>query len=107
MERVRIIDPQPPARAAPQRMTFTELGVARLTAPTTGQVTYWDTGRNGQLGFSLLVPAGGTKTDRSAYYHYGQAACRNLGRVGEMDLVEARRLTLEDRRRAAAGTEPR
>ena len=94
-------------RAKAKKMTFTPLALMRLKAPKVGQKLYWDTGTKGQLGLSLLVSAGGTKTFRSTFYLHGERVDRKLGRVGEMDLGEARRLTQEDRKQAAAGVDPR
>jgi integrase len=78
-----------------------------MKTPKVGQMLYWDTGTKGQLGLSVLLSAGGTKTFRSTFRLHGQRIDRKLGRVGEMDLVEARRLTQEDRKKAAAGEDPR
>jgi integrase len=106
--------PQTPAdatgkspRANPHRKTLTELGVRRLLPPTTGQVLIWDGGTKGQLGLSVLLSPGGTKTYRSTFYLFGKPISRKLGRVGELGLEEARRLTREDRASAAKGIDPR
>src|SRR6516164_6852299 len=82
----------------PKRRTFTALSLHRMKTPKVGQMLYWDTGTKGQLGLSVLLSAGGTKTFRSTFRLHGQRIDRKLGRVGEMDLVEARRLTQEDRK---------
>jgi integrase len=96
-----------PARSKAEKKTFTELSLRKLKAPKRGQRLYWDTGTKGQLGLSVLMSAGGTKTYRSTFYLHGKRIDRKLGRVGELDLVEARRLTQEDRKKAAEGTDPR
>ena len=96
-----------PARAKASRKTFTPLFLRRLNPPKQGQRLYWDSGTKGQLGLSLLVSAGGTKTFRSTFYLDGKRIDRKLGRVGELDLTEARRLTQEDRGKAAEGIDPR
>ena len=88
-------------------MTFTDLGLSRLQPPRRGQTTYWDAGTKGQLGLSLLVSSGGTKTFRATSYLHGKAITRKLGRFPEMDLSTARQLTLEDRRIATSGVDPR
>ena len=75
-------------RAKASKMTFTPLALTRLKPPKVGQKLYWDTGTKGQLGLSLLVSAGGTKTFRSTFYLHGERIDRKLGRVGEMDLAK-------------------
>ena len=55
----------------------------------------------------MLVSAGGTKTFRSTFYLNGERIDRKLGRVGEMDLADARRIALEDRSQAAKDIDPR
>jgi integrase len=95
------------ARAKAKKTTLTELGLRRLKPPKEGQRLYWDTGSKGQLGLSVLVSAGGTKTYRSTFYLHGKRIDRKLGRVGEMDLTQARELTRGDRKQAAEGNDPR
>jgi integrase len=97
----------PRRRAEPRRRTFTELGLRQLRPPKSGQQLFWDSGSKGQLGLALLVSSGGTKTYRSTFYLDGKPVARKLGRVGEMPLDEARRLTLEDRKAASQGVDPR
>src|SRR5437870_5673895 len=94
-------------RAKAKKTTFTELSLRKLQPPKVGQRLHWDTGVKGQLGLSVLVSAGGTKTFRSTFYLHGERFDRKLGRVGEMDLTEARELTREDRKQAAQGIDPR
>ena len=88
-------------------MTFTELALTRLKPPRQGQRVYWDTGTKGQLGLSVLVSAGGTKTYRATFQLEGQHISVKLGRVGELDLAEAREKTLDYRKQAAQGKDPR
>jgi integrase len=95
------------ARAKAAKKTFTELSLDKLRLPKDGQALYWDGGDKGQLGLSVLVSAGGTKTYRSTFYLHGTRYDRKLGRVGEMRLTEARDQTREDRRQAAQGVDPR
>jgi integrase len=102
-----MITPAPAARAKAKRRTFTVLSLRNIKAPKAGQVLYWDGGSKGQLGLSLLVSAGGTKTFRSTFYLHGQRIDRKLGRFGEMDLEKARDLVRADRKQAAEGTDPR
>ncbi len=94
-------------RAKARRKTFTELTLRKLKPPRAGQQLWWDTGTKGQLGLSVLVSPGGTKTFRSTFYLHGERIDRKLGRVGELNLAEARRLALEDRRKALQGLDPR
>jgi hypothetical protein len=92
---------------APNRVTFTDLMLQKLKHPKHGQVTYWDTGSKGQLGLQLLVSRT-TKTFRSTFYLGNAIAIsRKLGRYPELSLVEARKLTLEDRSKALHGIDPR
>ena len=93
--------PKPAGRPSPP------CSCAKLKPPKQGQRLYWDTGTKGQLGLSVLVSAGGTKTFRSTFYLDGKRIDRKLGRVGELDLTEARRLTQEDRKKALEGIDPR
>ena len=95
------------SHAKPKRFTFTELSLARLKAPKRGQRLIWDGGAKGQLGLSVLLSAGGTKTYRATFYLNRQPVSAKLGRVGEMDLGAARELTREYRKLAAAGIDPR
>jgi hypothetical protein len=95
-----------------KRLHFTELAVARLKPPKTGATQHWDApdpkGRLPfQLGLSLLVSAGGTKTYRSTFRLHDQNISRKLGRAGEITLAEARELTRADRAQAAKGIDPR
>ena len=97
----------PRKRAPRKKRTFTELSLRKLKPPKVGQTLYWDGGDRGQLGLSVLVSAGGTKTFRSTFYLHGTRYDRKLGRVGEMELAQARDLTGEDRKQAAQGIDPR
>ena len=94
-------------RRTPRRTTFTELALARQKPPKVGQKLYWDSGSKGQLGLSVLMSAGGTKTFRATFQLNGEPISSKLGRVGEMDLGTARELTREYRKLAAAGIDPR
>jgi integrase len=95
------------SRAKTAKKTFTELSLRKLKLPKVGQRLHWDGGDKGQLGLSVLVSAGGTKTYRSTFYLHGTRYDRKLGRVGEMELGTARELTREDRKQAARGVDPR
>ena len=87
-----------------KRLLFTEIGLARLR-PLTGQTQYWDTK---QTGLSLLVSGGrGTKTYRSTYALHGKYVSRKIGRVGEINLEDARRITREDRGAATLDKDPK
>jgi len=103
------LDADAPAkrRSTASKRTFTELSLRKLKPPKQGQRLYWDTGTKGQLGLSVLMSAGGTKTYRSTFYLHGKRVDRKLGRVGELDLAKARDLVQEDRKKAANGTDPR
>ena len=94
-------------RGKAKQRTFTELSLRKLKPPKVGQTLYWDGGSKGQLGLSVLMSAGGTKTFRSTFYLHRQRIDRKLGRVGEMDLAKARDLVRDDRKKAAAGEDPR
>jgi integrase len=94
-------------RRPPRRTTFTELSLARQRPPKVGQKLYWDTGSKGQLGLSVLMSAGGTKTFRATFQLHGEPISAKLGRVGEMDLGTARERTREYRKLAASGIDPR
>ena len=94
-------------RAKARKATFTEMSLRKLKSPKVGQRLLWDTGTKGQLGLSVLLSPGGTKTYRSTFYLNGQRCDRKLGRVGEMDLKKARELTQQDRKQAAEGIDPR
>jgi integrase len=91
-------------RAPANRLTFTELGLARLKPSKLGPVEVWDSNTRG---LSLLVSYGGTKTYRSTFYLHGRPASRKLGRFGEIDLNEARKRTRTDRQSAFDGIDPR
>jgi integrase len=78
-----------------------------LKVPKRGQRLHWDAGAKGQLGLSVLLSAGGTKTYRATFYLNRQPVSAKIGRVGEMDLGAARELTREYRKLAAAGSDPR
>ena len=90
-----------------EKKTFTELWLERKRPPKTGQVTLWDGGDKGQVGLSVLVSAGGTKTYRSTFYLHGRPVSRKLGRVGEISLGDARDMTRADRGLASKGIDPR
>ncbi|HJQ60181.1 MAG TPA: integrase family protein [Vineibacter sp.] len=84
-------------KAVANRWTFTELALARLRPPKEGQEVHWDTGTKGQLGLSVLVSSGGTKTYRSHWRINGIPGARKLGRIGELTLTDARKMTAADR----------
>jgi hypothetical protein len=94
-------------RADARKMTFTELGLARLRVPKVGQTVVWDSGTRGQAGLSVLASSGGCKTFRSTFSLHGKYISSKIGRVGELDLAQARAITLEYRRLAAHGVDPR
>jgi integrase len=102
-------------RKQARRMTFTELALKRLK-PKSYQYVVWDKPNDrqiGQLGLSVLVSPGGkrhpggTKRFRATYYVSGKAVSKKLGRVGEMPLGTARKLTAELRGKADAGIDPK
>jgi integrase len=82
------------------------LGLEKLRPPKVGQLVHWDSGTDGQRGLSVLVSAGGTKTYRATYNLHGKFKSVKIGRVGEMKLGTARKLTEEYRGKAAAGIDP-
>jgi Arm DNA-binding domain len=98
--------PKKPKRAKPKTWTFTPLGLKKLRPPKVGQLVHWDGGTDGTRGLSMLVSAGGTKTYRATYSLHGKFKSVKIGRVREMDLGTARKLTREYREKAAAGIDP-
>jgi hypothetical protein len=82
------------------------LGLEKLRPPKVGQLVHWDSGTDGQRGLSVLLSAGGTKTYRATYNLHGKFRSVKIGRVGEMKLGTARKLTEEYREKAAAGIDP-
>jgi hypothetical protein len=94
-------------RADACKVTFTELGLQRLRVPKVGQTVIWDSGTKGQSGLSVLSSAGGTKTFRATFALNGRYISAKIGRVGELDLTQARAITLEYRKLAAQGIDPR
>jgi hypothetical protein len=93
-------------RAKAKKMTFTELALRRLRVPKEGQKVVWDSGTKGQSGLSVLMSSGGTKTFRATYNYGGAYISTKIGRVSEMDLIEARAKTFELRKLAASGIDP-
>jgi hypothetical protein len=82
------------------------LGLEKLRPPKVGQLVHWDSGTDGQRGLSVLLSAGGTKIYRATYSLHGKFKSVKIGRVGEMKLGTARKLTEEYREKAVAGIDP-
>jgi integrase len=97
-------------RAKRKAHTFTDLSLQRLKVPKVGQELHWDEpGRKGigQLGLSVLLSSGGTKTFRASAYVNGRRIDKKLGRVGELSLTEARAMTAAYRDATKQGIDPR
>jgi integrase len=90
-------------RTAARRMAFTDLGLARLKHPDTGQVVWWDAK---QVGLSVLI-SGSVKTFRATFQHNGRYVTSKIGRYGEMTLGDARATTAAYRVAASKGDDPR
>ena len=88
-------------RAKPKRWTFTERTLARLKAPRVGQKVHWDGGTKGQLGLSLLVSAGGTKTYRATFQLHGKFVSDKIG--GSAMIGQSPEVTAAYRKAAADG----
>ncbi len=97
-------------RAPPRKMPFTDVAVKRLKVPSSGQSVVWD---EKQPGLSILLSSGGptkpngTRTYRCTFGVAGRWYTTKLGRVGELDLAEARKRTAKWRAMAADGVDPR
>src|SRR5215212_1076598 len=85
-------------RAEPNHKRLTKDNVLVLRARPQ-QYMVWDSGTEAARGRSILVSPAGAKSYRSTYYFPGSSKphSRHLGRVGEMELDEARRLCRLDR----------
>ena len=99
-----VASPRERKRAKANKRNFTELGLQRLKPPATGQELVWDTDTKG---LSVLLSSGGTKTYRATFMLHGKPISMKLGRVGEMELARARKLTSEYRGKAEEGIDPR
>jgi len=93
-----------PVRQSANRKTFTELGLARLKPPKTGQDLVWDSDAKG---LAVLLSPGGAKTYRATFVLHGKPCAVKLGRVGEMSLANAREITRQYRGKAAQSIDPR
>jgi integrase len=96
-------------RGEARRFTFTDISLRRLK-PSERQYLVWDKPNErqvGQLGLSVLVSPGGTKTFRATYYVDGKTVSKKLGRVGEMPLGTARQRAAALRGQADAGIDPK
>jgi len=95
-------------RAEPNHKRLTKDNVLVLRARPQ-QYMVWDSGTEAARGLSILVSPAGAKSYRSTYYFPGSSKphSRHLGRVGEMELDEARRLCRLDRGNARNGIDPK
>jgi integrase len=96
-----------------KRMVFSEKNVRSLPVKRK-QYVVWDGGSGrgaGEVrrGLHILVSPQGAKSYRSMFYFPGSSKSytRHLGRVGEIELAEARELCGKDRKRAREGFDPR
>ena len=90
-------------RTPARRMAFTDLGLARLKHPTTGQTVVWDTK---QTGLSVLISSS-VKSFRATFRLDGRYVTSKIGRHGEMTLGDARATTAAYRVAASKGEDPR
>jgi integrase len=102
-----------PRKTAANHRVLTEENVLTLPLRRRQYVT-WDRGRGRgsepcQIGLSVLVSPGGSRTFRSTFYFFPdpRAHTRKLGRVGEVSLMEARAQCARDRVDARNGIDPR
>ena len=96
-------------KRTPNPKAFTDMWLRALKQKAK-QYVVWDHVSKrgiGQIGLSVLVSPGGTKRFRALYYVNGKAMAKKLGRVGEMDLGTARKLTAELRGMASEGRDPK
>jgi len=95
-------------RKAANRMLFKEDRVRKLPVKKK-QYMVWDAGTDAVRGLGILVSPQGARSYRAVYYFPGseKAHSKHLGRVGEMLLDDARRLTREARDNARNGIDPK
>jgi integrase len=96
-------------RAPARRKHFTEVNVLTLKPDRLKQYLIWDQGTGAARGLGILVSPTGTKSYRCSYYFPGSAKAhfRNLGRVGELSLDQARALCHTTRAMARSGEDPK
>jgi integrase len=89
-----------------QHKLLTEEIAQHLECNRNKQYFVWD---KGVKGLHVLVNKKGTRTYRSLWYYAGSSKphSRSLGRVGVLDLEEARKLCLADQKAAAQGIDPK
>ncbi len=90
-----------------ERKNFTEENVLTLRSKKK-QYRIWDTGECSAAGLHILV--GKTARTYRSLYHFPGATkrySRTLGRVGVLELEEARKMCRADQRAALQGTDPR
>jgi integrase len=90
------------------RKHFTEENVHKIPAKKK-QYLIWDQGTGAARGLAILVSPTGTKSFRVVFYWPGSVKpnYKNLGRVGEVNLADARKLAWEARAMARKGDDPR
>jgi Arm DNA-binding domain len=96
--------PERTAKSSARKVPFTPLGLARMKLPASGQQVTWDTHTRG---LSVLVSSGGARTFRCTFCLGAKCITVKLGRVGEMDIAEARKRTSQYRLLAGDGVDPR
>lgn len=85
-------------------ITFTDLILKNLKAPSEGQAHYFD---KVQRGLSLLVSSKGAKTFLSKYKLNGKWHRRSIGRVKELSVADARDQCNADRANARKSVDPK
>ena len=97
-------------RGEPNRRRLNEKNVLTLPARSKQYLVWDDTrGKDAANGLAVLVSPRGIRSFRCVYYFPGSSKphWRNLGRVGEVTLEEARQATRSARAMARAGQDPR
>lgn len=96
-----------PKKRTANKKHLTDKNVLNLP-PKSRQYRVWDNAADGVTGLSVLISPMGTRTYSATYYFPGSPKphYKSLGRVGELTLDEARRLTREARGKARKGEDP-
>jgi integrase len=95
-------------RASANRKPFNERNVHKIPRKN-HQYLIWDEGTGAARGLAILVSPTGTKSYRVVFYFPGSSKpyYKNIGRVGEMSLEDARQAAWDARAMAKRGEDPR